>query len=299
MSVVLEKSIGDRIVDIVIYGLLAIIALSCFLPLVNTLAVSLSDRGPAEAGRVLFWPVQFSVASYRKLIEEDQFIRSFLISVERVLIGCTINFILTILTAYPLSKSKKEFPARNIMMWYVVAMMVFGAGLIPMYIIVSKLQLVNSIWALVIPRGLPIWNVILLMNFFRGVPVELEEAAIMDGAGPWYILFRIYLYISLPALATVTLFTIVGHWNSFFDGLIYMQNPRNYPLQTYIRQLTLIINYENIESMSPSELERIMEISNRTYNAAKIFISMIPILSIYPFLQKYFTKGIVLGAVKG
>ncbi|MBT3272550.1 MAG: carbohydrate ABC transporter permease, partial [Spirochaetales bacterium] len=117
--------------------------------------------------------------------------------------------------------------------------------------------------------------------------------------GPWYILFRICLYISFPALATVTLFTIVGHWNSFFDGLIYMQNPKKYPLQTYIRQLALIINYEYLANLTADEIERIMEVSNRTYNAAKIFISMIPILAIYPFLQKYFTKGIVLGAVKG
>ncbi|MBT3274258.1 MAG: carbohydrate ABC transporter permease, partial [Spirochaetales bacterium] len=184
MGIVLEKNLTDRIVDIIIYVVLGLVGLTCFLPLINTLAVSLSDKGPAEAGRVLFWPVQATLASYQKLTEEPQFIRSFTISVERVLIGCAINFILTILTAYPLSKAKKVFPARNIYMWYLVAMMVFGAGLIPMYIIVSKMQLVDTIWALVIPRGLPLWNVILLMNFFRGVPAELEEAAVMDGAGP-------------------------------------------------------------------------------------------------------------------
>ena len=146
---------------------------------------------------------------------------------------------LAILTAFPLSRTAKPFPGRNVFMWLFVFGMILNVGLVPWYLTISNYNLIDTIWALVLPTALPIWSVIILMNFFRNIPKELDEAARIDGANPWQLLWSIYLPTSLPALATITLFSIVGHWNSFFDGLILMNNPANYPLQTYIQQLVI------------------------------------------------------------
>src|SRR5690606_18395248 len=151
---------------------------------------------------------------------------------------------------------------------------------------------------LVLPTAVPVFNVILLMNFFRGIPKELEEAAYMDGAGAWQILIKIFIPISTPAIATVTLFSVVSHWNSFFDGMILMNKMENWPLQTYIQQLVVSLD-SLMNTNDPEELKRLMVVSNKTLNAAKVIISMIPILIIYPFLQRYFVKGIVIGSIKG
>jgi putative aldouronate transport system permease protein len=213
------------------------------------------------------------------------------------LLGGAINFIITVLMAYPLSKSAKLFPGRNVYMWFVIFCMLFSGGLIPWYMTIYSLGMLDSIWALVLPTAVPVFNVILLMNFFRGIPKELEEAANMDGAGPWKILTVIFIPISLPALATVTLFSIVGHWNAFFDGMILMHHKENWPLQTYIQQLIISVN-SIMNTTDPEEIKRLTNMSSQLLNSAKVMVSMVPILLIYPFLQKYFVSGIVLGAVK-
>ena len=291
------RSLSNRIADTVIALFLIISSFLCLVPILNTLAVSLSDKLAADSGLVFFWPVKLTTASYTVILADENFLSSFWMTIKRVVIGVSINTILTILLSFPLSRETKDFPARNIFMWFVVFTMLFSGGLIPWYYVVSSLGLRNSIWALVLPGAVPVFNAILLMNFFRGVPKELDEAAYIDGAGAWQLLFKIYLPVSVPALATIILFQVVGHWNSFFDGLLFMNRPENYPLQTYIQQL--VIAFKDITKITdPQELKRLSEISSRTMNAAKIFVSMIPILVIYPFLQKYFIHGIVLGSVK-
>ncbi|MCD9025708.1 carbohydrate ABC transporter permease [Cohnella silvisoli] len=286
----------SRTANGVLIGFLALTALLCLAPIWHTLAVSLSDKSAAAAGIVYAWPVKFTWSSYEKLLQDSKFFDAFYVSLKRVALGGIINFALTILMAYPLSKQARQLPGRNVVTWVLVFTMLFNAGLIPWYMTISKLGMLDSIWALVLPGAVPIFNVILLLNFFRGVPKELEESAFVDGAGPWRTLLQIYIPIGLPALATVTLFSIVGHWNSFFDGLILMNHPSNYPLQTYIQQLVVQLNTQSL--MTAEEARKLMEISNKTLNAAKIFVSMIPILIVYPFLQRYFIHGIVLGSVK-
>ena len=196
--------------------------------------------------------------------------------------------------AYPLSKSKKRFRAREIYMKIVIFAMLFNGGVIPLFMVVSKLHLNNTIWSLVLPGAVPVFNVILLINFFKGVPESLDEAARIDGAGPITVLLKVYLPISLPALATVGLFAIVNHWNDFFSGLVYMNKTSMYPLQTYIQQLSVDMS----QITDPEQLKRFAQVSNKTLDAAKIVVSTIPLLIIYPFLQKYFVSGIVIGAVK-
>lgn len=176
--------------------------------------------------------------------------------------------------------------------------MLFNGGMIPTYLLVKDLGLLNTIWALVLPGAVPIFNVILVMNFFAGVPKSLEEAAVMDGANPMQVLWKVYLPCSVPVLATIALFSIVGSWNDFFSGLIYITKVNNFPLMTYIQSLNVNIADLLKAGASSSTLTNIAELTNKNLNAAKIVVSTIPLIVIYPFLQKYFVTGIVVGAVK-
>jgi putative aldouronate transport system permease protein len=291
---VTSRRIQDRIIDWWIIVLLMALGISTLLPLVNTLAISLSDKAAVSGGMVNLLPVGFNLISYEYIIQDSKFWQAFGVSLQRVALGGLLNFVLAVLTAFPLSRSVKVFPGRNFFMWLFVFGMILNVGLVPWYLTISNYKLIDKIWALVLPTAIPIWNVIILMNFFRNIPKELDEAARIDGANPWQILWHIYLPTSLPALATITLFSIVGHWNSFFDGLILMNNPDNYPLQTYIQQLVIAER----PVLHGGQAQLLAKLSNNTLNAAKLFIAMIPILVVYPFLQNYFIRGIMLGAVK-
>lgn len=293
-----SQTLSNRLADGTILLVLIIVSLVSLYPLWYTIALSFSDQAAANAGKVTIWPSGFNLTSYRIILDDEKFFRAFAISVKRVAIGGAINFLLTVVMAYPLSRNAKQFPGRNIYMWFLVFCMLFSGGLIPLYITITTLGLQNTIWSLVLPGAVPIFNVILIMNFFRNLPKELDEAAVVDGAGPWYSLLRIYIPLAVPAMATVTLFSIVGHWNSFFDGLIYMSKSENYPLQTYIQQLVVNITPDLMKEMTTEQLIELMKASNKTLNAAKLMVAMIPILLIYPFLQRYFVHGIVLGSVK-
>lgn len=284
----------NKLMDTVVWLIVILMTLCCLLPLLNTLAISFSNNSAVNANQVGILPVGFTLSSYKKLLEDNQFWRSAWISVLRVVLGTGLNMLMMILLAYPLSKSKNRFASRDIYMKLVIFAMLFNGGLIPGYIIVSKLHLLNTIWALVLPGAVPVFNVILLMNFMKGLPEALEEAAVIDGASEWTILTRVVLPISKPGLATVALFCIVNHWNDYFQGLIYMRTPSKYPLQTYIQQLTIDVSQIN----DPQQLIYFMTISTRTLNAAKIVVATVPLLVIYPFLQRYFVTGIVIGAVK-
>lgn len=293
-----NKSFQSRLRTVIIYIMVILLGLSCLLPLWNIVAISLSGSAAVTANRVGLWPFDFTLAAYKKIIEDSQFWRSFLISVVRVVLALGINLFLIILMAYPLTKSKREFRGRNIYMNLLIFAMLFNGGMIPSFILVKELGLLNTIWALVLPGALPIFNVILLMNFLLGIPKSLEEAAIIDGAGPIQVLTRILLPITKPCLATIALFSIVGSWNDFYSGLIYIQKPKNYPIMTYIQSLSIDIQEMLRSGMNSSALENITELSNKNLNAAKIVVAVIPLLLIYPILQKYLITGIVMGSVK-
>ncbi|ANE46590.1 ABC transporter permease [Paenibacillus swuensis] len=293
---VVSRTAGSKIADGIILIALLLMAFLCIAPLLHVAAISLSDSAKVSAGLVSFLPLGINFDSYIKIMNDSRFYEAFGISVQRVLLGGLINFVLCVLMAYPLSREKSEFKPRNLYMWFLIFTMMFSAGLVPTYITIKSLHLMDTIWALVLPGAVPVFNLILLVNFFRNLPKELDEAAYMDGAGPLYLLFYVYIPLSLPAIATITLFSIVGHWNSFFDGLIYMNYPENFPLQTYISQVVINIDPNNITNVN--DVSALAAISNRTLSAAKIFLSMLPILLIYPFLQRYFITGITLGSVK-
>lgn len=289
------RSISYRVFSTFNVAFLALLSFMCIAPLLHVLAVSFSTSAAADANLVKLWPVGFSLDAYKSTLSNVFFIGSFGNSIIRTALGTAIALSLSILIGYALSKESSEFKGRNIYAWFFVFTMLFSGGLIPGYIVVQKLGLLNSVWALVLPGAVSVYNTILLMNFFRtSVPKALEEAAFIDGAGHFRALWQIYLPISLPSLATIGLFTMVGHWNAWFDGLIYMTHAEKYPMSTLLQ--TIVVQ-RDLSSMSVNA-DEMKELSNRTVKTAQIFIATLPIIIVYPFLQRFFVKGIVLGSVK-
>ena len=286
---------GRRAFVVFNYTFLSLVSLACVLPLIHVLAISFSSSEAAAAGLVKLWPVGFTVTSYAYVAQQKAFLASFLVTLQRVAVGVTLNMFMTILIAYPLSKESSVFRPRTAYAWAFVVTILFNGGLIPTYMVVNYTGIMDTIWALVLPTAVPVFNVILMLNFFRNLPKEMEEAAFMDGAGQWRTLWNVYLPMSLPSLATVTLFATVAHWNSWFDGLIFMNRPEHYPLQSYMQ--TVIIQ-QDLSALAASDLDALSQVSTRTVKAAQIFLGALPVLLVYPFLQRFFISGIVLGSVK-
>ena len=219
-----SKSSPSRKVFLVInYIVLTFLGLICVLPFINLLAISFSNKTAVAANAVTFWPIGFNTAAYSFIMSSSQFLRALWISVQRTVLGVALNLILIVFTAYPLSKSKQEFPLRNVFSWFFVVTILFSGGLIPSYMVVKYTGILNTIWALILPGALNVFNMLVVMNYMRSLPHELEEAAYIDGAGHFQTLFRVILPVCTPTLATVTLFSFVGHWNSWYDGMIYMK----------------------------------------------------------------------------
>ena len=279
------------------YIILSLITLTCIFPILHILAMSLSSSAAAAAGKVGFWPVDFSLEAYQYLMRKDDFFKSVGISGLRVLVGSVVNMTMLVITAYPLSKNSINFRWRNVYMVYFAITMFISGGLIPTYMVLKELNLLDSFWVLILPGAVSIWNVIILMNFFWGIPRALEEAAAMDGASHWRILFQIFLPMSLPSLASLLLFTMIGHWNAWFDGMMYMNTPENYPMATYLAT-QILNNNKNISNMTPEQLATLVSLNEKTMRSAQLFLSIVPILIVYPFLQRFFIKGIVVGSVK-
>ena len=287
---------GEKIFNVINSIFLVAVALFCLAPMVYMLAVSLSDNAQVVAGNVTFWPKKFTTATYEYLLGYQAFWKSMGISVVRTALSLVFTLTLTVLSAYPLSKSPKKFYGRSIFAWYFFIPMLINGGLIPTYMIISRLGLIGSLWALILPSAVTVFYVMLLLNFFRGLPEELEEAALLDGAGQWTILFRVFLPLATPALATIAVYCSLAQWNEWFNGIIYMKTPSQYPLMSYLQATVLNVD---MESLSAEEQQKMASIGSDTYQEAQLFIAALPMLCIYPFMQKYFTKGLVMGSVKG
>jgi putative aldouronate transport system permease protein len=289
------QSKGQKIFGIVNIIILSILALTCILPFMHIFAQSLSSNAAIAAKMVNFLPVELTFENYQYALNRAPFWNSLFITMQRVAIGLPINLFLVITSAYPLSKMKGKFNSRVIYVWFFFFTMLFNGGMIPTYLLINRLGLRNSIWALILPNSANVFNMLLMLSFFRQLSSELEDAANVDGAGHWRTLWQIFVPISVPVIATVTIFSLVNHWNSWFDGLIYMK-PERYPLQTYLR--SIIINF-SFSNLSPEEQKRLAEMNDRALKSAQMILGAIPILVVYPFLQRYFVSGITLGSVKG
>jgi len=288
---VYHKTKGYKVFSFFNHIFLIVVALSCFLPLLHLLAQSFSSKAAVNGNLVSFWPIDFNWESYAKTFRNSNFTGSMGISVMRTVSGTLLSMFVITTAGYALSK---DFRGRNALMWIFVFTMLFSGGLIPHYILITQLGLKDTLWALVLPGAFGTYNMILIMNFFKTIPKALEEAAFIDGASFFQIFRKVYLPLSLPGLATVGLFIMVGHWNSWFDGILYMSSTEKYPLASFLQTVVVQNTAQNI-ALSQSEAEAMSE---QSIKAAQIFISTLPIIMVYPFLQRYFVKGIVLGAVK-
>lgn len=258
--------------------------------------MSFSSATAVSAGRVSVWPVEFNTYAYSYVIGKRDFWNSLLKSVERVCIGVPFSMLITILVAYPLSKERTQLRLRSFYSWIFFFTMLFSGGLIPGYLLIQNLHLMDTIWALILPMAVPVYNIVLMLNFFRGIPRELEEAALIDGANQFQTCFRIYVPCAKPSIATLTLFCFITHWNSYFDGLIFSNFPESYPLASF---LYTVVVQRDMSLLSMEQIRELSLVDDRTIRCAQIFIALIPIMLIYPFAQKYFVKGMTVGSVKG
>ena len=295
----IRSSVSRKVFLVADIALLGLMCLLCILPFIYLLAVSFSSRSAVAAGVVSFWPVDFTLNSYRYLLRQSDFFVAFGYSVFRVVVATALSLGVTILASYPLAFARKKLRGRTVYIVIILAAMFFSGGMIPTFIVVTKLGLYNNIFALILPTAVSPWNLILMVNFFRNVPKEMLEAAEIEGAGDYRILWRIVVPVSLPIIATITLLCVVGQWNAWFDGYLYMSKEK-WPLQTYIYDaMESMKNFQlNIDKLTPEEIEMLAQSNDMTLRAAQIFISMIPVLCVYPFAQKYFVQGILLGSVK-
>ena len=292
-----SKSFSDRTFGVFTYVIITLMTLLCLLPLLHMVALSFSDKEAVSAGRVGIWPMGFNLEAYKMILSDQQYFRSFGVSVARVVVGTIYNISTTVLFAFPLAHEKKQWPSRNLYMLFMLFTMMFGnGGLVPWYFTIKKVGMLGTFWALVIPGGVAFGHVILLMNAMRNLPKSLRESAELDGAGYMSLLFRIYLPLTIPTLAVIVLYCVVGHWNEFFAARILIKKMEQLPLQSYIYSLRMTETH--LSTLRTTELMKLETLSGRAFDAAKIVVATVPILLIYPVIQRFFVGGITLGAVK-
>jgi putative aldouronate transport system permease protein len=268
------------------------------MPMINIVALSFSSRNMVNAGFVTFWPKEFTLSSYEYMLEKSGLFPAGIITLKRVFFGLLINLAMTVLVAYPLSKDDLQFRSRKFYVGFFLFSMIFNGGLIPTYIVIKEMGMLDTIWALILPNAVTMYYVLLMLNFFRGIPKSIEEAAVVDGANWMQILLKIYMPLSLPSLATVTLFIIVGHWNEWFDGMIYNNRAQNYPLMTFLQYHVINFKTSDLRPEQIAANPALADLDGRAIKSAGIVLCTLPILCLYPFLQRYFVTGIVMGSVK-
>lgn len=289
---VIEKRPIDRVMKGVNTMLLSIVALICLLPFVHMLAKSFSGSGAVSAGRVSFWPLEPTLNTYRYVLGDSLFWSSFRNSVVITLGGTAIALTITTMAAYPLSKP--SFRGRRVILVLYVFSMLFYGGMVSIYVLIRSLGLLNTLWCQIIPLALSQYNLFVMKTFFEGLPEAIEESARVDGAGPVRTLVSIVLPLSLPSLATIALFYAVGYWNAYYHAMIFITRPNMKPLQMYLYEL--ITTTQNLYEVDPVIAAGL---SSSGMQAAAIVVSSVPILAVYPFLQKYFVHGLTVGSVKG
>jgi putative aldouronate transport system permease protein len=290
-----KKFLGDVALDAFIYVFLSLLALSTLFPFMNVFSKSVSAEWAVISGKVGILPKGFQLDTMKYVVTSGQFINSFSVSVFITFTGTLAAILISSLTAYPLSK--KNIPGVKIILILFVFTMLFSGGLIPNYLLIKKLGLINSLGALILPGMINVFNLLLLKNYYESLPESLEESARLDGASNLTILFKIILPISAPVLATVSLFYAVSFWNDYFNAMLYITKPSIKPLQLYLRDI--VIDADNLAAGMNKSSDDLMNISSEGVRAATIIASTIPIIMVYPFLQKYFIKGVLIGSVKG
>jgi len=292
-----RRGAASRLFDAVNMALLVLITLLMLYPLWYTIVLSFSSTAALNTNFYL-WPAGAHIDNYQHILRLDSFVQSYRNTVVYSVTGTLLVVVLTIMSAYPLAID--TFPFRKFWMFFVTFTMLFSGGLIPLYLQVNKLGLINTIWAIILPGAISPYNIILMRTFFKfNVPVELREAAKIDGAGDWSILWHIVVPLSKPIIAVIALFAFVGHWNSYFDAMIFLTDGKRFPYALFLRALVLEAGGGggNVGGYIPSS--NIGDVSTIGVRAAGLMIAAVPLLAIYPFLQRYFAQGVLLGSLKG
>jgi ABC-type glycerol-3-phosphate transport system permease component len=288
----MKQTRGEKIFGVFNSFLLIMLAIVTIYPMLNVLAVSVSSNAHAVRGDVTFYPKEFTLAAYHYLGKFGVIANGYKNTIFLVVVGTSINLLLTAMTAYVLSK--RDLIGRNVFLFLIVFTMMFSGGLIPSFLLVKNLGLIDSLWALILPGSISAYNLIIMKNFFQSIPNELIESARIDGLSEMGILFRIVLPLSMASLATIGLFYAVGHWNSFFGAVIYINKKSNWPLQVVLRDILFFANMTEVVSE-----EQLANVPLEPLKMATIIATTLPVLFVYPFIQRYFVKGVMIGSVKG
>ncbi|WP_169083403.1 carbohydrate ABC transporter permease [Paenibacillus sp. PL91] len=289
------RSVPGTIFDVANYIFLGAFAIAAILPFIYVISGSFATDAELTKRAVFLIPETFSLAAYEFIFSTNTIMKSIGVSMYVTIIGTAVNLFFTVTMAYPLAR--RSLMGRNTVLNLVVFSMLFGGGMIPTYLVIRELSLLDSYWALILPGAISAFNLIIVKNFFQELPPGLEEAAKIDGCTELGLLWRIVLPLSKPVLATFTLFYAVGHWNDFFAALLYINNPEKWPLQVLLRQIVLLSQAAagDLNSMDPNFVKP----PDQSIKMAVIVVGTVPILLVYPFLQKHFAKGVLIGSIKG
>lgn len=295
-KVKLYRSAPDRILMACVWAMLIAILIVILIPILFIVASSFSDAKAVSAGKVFLWPVDFSLNGYQVIFQSPNIMRGFLNSIVYTIGGTVISVVLTLLAGYPLSRT--DLKIRGPIMFLFTVTMFFNGGMIPTYLVVSKLHMINTFWAMVIPSAMGVWNVILIKTYIQSsIPLDIYESASIDGCSDWKYFINMVIPLSKPIIAVMILLYAVGKWNDFFSGLIYINDIDKQPLQLILRNILIMNDSSGMslglaEQMNRQELKTLMQYS-------LIIVSSLPVMILYPFIQKYFVKGIMMGSIKG
>ncbi|TYP73036.1 carbohydrate ABC transporter permease [Paenibacillus methanolicus] len=291
---------GDRTFIGLNYAVLLLLGFVAFYPFWNAAVISFNLGSDTSLGGITFWPRVFTWQNYDVVFRDERLIDGFVISVFRTAIGTFLSIIATAIFAYGMTK--RELIGRKFYMIMSIFTMYFGGGLIPTYLLIRELQLMNTFWVMVVPGVISVWNMIIFRTFFKGMPTELEESAQIDGASNWGVLMRIILPLSGPVIATLSLFTAVYHWNDWFAPSIYISNVDLLPIQTKLQQILnsniMLDQMANMDSAAQGRLNKMRAVTTKSLSMATMMVATVPILCVYPFVQKYFVKGVLIGSLK-
>lgn len=297
MNIRMNQSKGDVVFNVFLYSFLCFALLIVAFPLIYIVSASFSSPQAVIAGRVWLWPVDFTLKGYEAVFKNSQIMTGFMNSFIYMFAGTSINLTMTLLAAFPLSR--KELKGRNIVMALFVFTMLFSGGLIPSYLLIKDLGLLDTRWALLIPAAMSVWNVILTRTYFQAtIPDELYEASKIDGANDITIFLKMAIPLAAPIIAVNALYYGVGHWNTYFSALIYLKSAELFPLQIILRNILVLNRIDPTMMVDLDTLQRKQGIVD-VIKYAVIVVASIPVLCIYPFVQKYFVKGVMIGSIKG
>ncbi|MCP3967786.1 MAG: carbohydrate ABC transporter permease [Lentisphaerae bacterium] len=289
----MRMTTGEKLFQIFLIIIMLALIVSFLYPFIFMISMSFSTAAEANRAGAHIWPGQVTLTAYKMVFSNPDLLIGYLNTIFRTVVGTVLTLLVTCLCAYPLSR--KDLPHRSLMTFLVFFTMLFSGGIIPTYLVIRNLGLVNNVWVYILPQLTNAFNVIIIKNYFESIPQSLAESASIDGANDFHILFKIYIPLSGPVLATVALMTAISHWNMWFDAMIYINDDTKQVLMTFLRRIVID---RNQDLMSGASEAQVSQFTPETIKAATIIVTILPILVLYPFLQKYFVKGIMLGGVK-